>query len=162
MVEIVQFLKCCSLQNQKIKCTLIQRVPHCTTTSSLINATLCRQLNSSKNYDNVGASPDVFKLFVLFWPPKTLTPPEIVKFANLSHQWKLGSKITCKHATNNSTIQISHLLTHDHNWGGSKKSSNSQILNSISINFSVKQKPTKNLLKALKFNWYLTFVNVSS
>ena len=92
-------------------------------------------------------------------PPR---PPEIVKFANLSHQWKLGSKITCKHATNNSTIQISHLLTHDHNWGGSKKSSNSQILNSISINFSVKQKPTKNLLKALKFNWYLTFVNVSS
>lgn len=86
VVEIVQFLKCCSLQNQKIKCTLIQRVPHCTTTSSLINATLCRQLNSSKNYDNVGASPDVFKLFVLFWPPKTLTPPEIVKFANLSHQ----------------------------------------------------------------------------
>ena len=81
-----QFLKCCSLQNQKIKCTLIQRVPHCTTTSSLINATLCRQLNSSKNYDNVGASPDVFKLFVLFCPPKTLTPPEIVKFANLSHQ----------------------------------------------------------------------------
>ena len=92
VVEMVQFLKCCSLQNQKIKCTLIQRVPHCTTTSSLINATLCRQLNSSKNYDNVGASPDVFKLFVLFWPPKTLTPPRNSKICQFVPSVKIGIK----------------------------------------------------------------------